>query len=47
MAYKIKKKRKVHTAKWNRCVEDVETKGTAYSPYAVCTKKLGRKSFRK
>jgi len=47
MAYNLKHKRKkIHSAKWDRCVEDVEEKGTAYNPYAVCTSKLKKKSFR-
>lgn len=48
MPYRIKNKRKkIHTAKWDRCVSDVSRKRTAVNPYAVCTKRLGRKSFRK
>jgi hypothetical protein len=45
MAYKIRKRRKVHTTKWDRCVKKVSKKGTAVNPYAVCTKRLGKKSF--
>jgi hypothetical protein len=46
MAYKIKPRRRIHTAKWDSCVKKVGKSGTAYNPYAVCTKRLGRKSFR-
>ena len=35
--------RSVHTAKWDRCVKDVKTKGGASSPYAVCTAMLGER----
>ena len=45
MPYKIKGK--IHTAKWDSCVKDVRKKGTAVNPYAVCTSKLGKKSFLK
>jgi len=40
-----KKKEKVHTKKWDRCVEKVEKKNkennTDYNPYAVCQKSIG------
>lgn len=41
------KRRKVHTAKWDRCVTDVKRKKTVRNPYAVCTKSMGKESFRK
>lgn len=34
-------RRSVHTAKFDRCVEDVKARGGAYDPYAVCTASLG------
>lgn len=46
MAYKIKKRKKVHSAEWDECVKKVKRKGIAYNPYAVCTSSLGKKSFR-
>lgn len=46
MAYKTKRKR-IHTKKWDKCVKDVRAKGTTYNEYAVCTKALGKKSFKK
>ena len=36
--------RSVHTMKWDRCVKDVKAKGTAASPYAVCTSMLGERA---
>jgi hypothetical protein len=46
MAFKIKKPRKrIHSARWDRCVKKVKKQSTAYNPYAVCTARLGRKSF--
>jgi hypothetical protein len=45
MPYKIKGRKRLHSAKWDRCVRKVSRKGTAVSPYAVCTKALGKKSF--
>jgi hypothetical protein len=40
-----KKKEKVHTKKWDRCVKKVEEKNkennTDYNPYAVCQKSIG------
>jgi hypothetical protein len=47
MAYKIRRRKRIHTAKWDRCVKKVKAKGTAVSPYAVCTAKLKGKSFLK
>jgi hypothetical protein len=35
----------VHTAKWDRCVSEVEAKGGA-NAYAVCTAMLGDESFK-
>ena len=32
----------IHTAKWQRCVEDVKAKGSAVNPFAVCTASIGR-----
>jgi len=47
MKYQLKHKRKkIHSAKWDRCVKDVRKKGTAVNEYAVCTSKLKKKSFR-
>jgi hypothetical protein len=34
-----------HTAKWDRCVQQVGTKGGT-NPYAVCTSTLGSGSFK-
>jgi len=45
MLYKIKSKRKVHSARWDRCVKKVARKKSAVNPFAVCTKSLGKKSF--
>jgi hypothetical protein len=47
MAYKIKRRKIIHTAKWDRCVKKVRAKGTAISPYAVCSARLKEKSFLK
>jgi len=47
MAYKLKRRKRVHSAKWDRCVAKVKRKGTSVNPYAVCTSRLGRKSFAK
>lgn len=47
MTYKIRKIRKVHTIKWDRCVKKVNKKGIAVNPVAVCTKRLGKKSYLK
>lgn len=35
-----------HTAKWDRCVEEVKAKGGGADPYAVCTAMLGDDSFK-
>lgn len=40
-------RRKVHTAKFDRCVEKVTAASTVAEPYAVCTQALGKKAFRK
>ena len=40
-------RKKVHTAKWDRCVKDVRKKGTAVDPYAVCTAAMGELAIRK
>jgi hypothetical protein len=45
MAYKIRKQRKWHTKKWERCVKKVKRKSKSVNPFAVCTSRLGRKSF--
>lgn len=46
MAYlKIKRRKRIHTAKWDRCVKKVRAKGTAINPFSVCTKALGKESF--
>ncbi len=37
----------IHTPKWKRCVDKVKAKGSGVNSYAVCTSKLGRKSFLK
>jgi hypothetical protein len=47
MTYKLKRRKKVHSAKWDRCVKKVSKKGTAVNPYAVCTRSLGKKSYAK
>jgi hypothetical protein len=39
--------RRIHTAKFRRCVREVELQGTAKNPYAVCTKALGKEAFLK
>jgi len=36
-----------HSAKWDRCVKDVKRKGSAVSPYAVCTSRVGNPSPRR
>jgi len=41
------KGKRIHTRKWQRCVRKVKRKGKVKSPEAVCTKKLGRKSYLK
>jgi hypothetical protein len=38
--------RKIHTAKWDRCVVGVRKKGIG-NPYAICTASLGKESFLK
>ena len=38
---------KMNPAKFDRCVEKVKKSGSAYSPYAVCTKSVGRNRKRK
>jgi hypothetical protein len=42
-------RKKIHTAKWDRCVKKVRKKSKGkYNPYAVCTAVLGEKgSIRK
>lgn len=47
MKYTIKRKRRIHTAKWDSCVKKVKRKGTAVNPFAVCTSRLGKESFTK
>lgn len=37
---------RLHSAKWRRCVRDVEASGAAVSPYAVCTRALGARALR-
>lgn len=39
--------KKVHTAKWDRCVKEVRKRGTAADPYAVCTAAMGELAVRK
>ncbi len=34
--------KKIHTAKFDRCVKKVKQSGSAVNPYAVCSKSLGR-----
>lgn len=34
---------RVHTAKWDRCVVEVKRRGGAASPQAVCTARLGER----
>lgn len=34
--------RKIHTAKFDRCVREVKRAGTARNAFAVCTQALGR-----
>lgn len=34
-----------HTAKWDRCVRNVEAKGTG-NAYAICTAAMGADSFK-
>ncbi|MCL5733134.1 MAG: hypothetical protein M1334_00515 [Patescibacteria group bacterium] len=36
----------IHTAKWDKCVEDVKSKNSAVNPYAVCTAVLSNESFK-
>lgn len=36
---------KKHSAKWDRCVDDVSKKGDVDSPEAVCTAQLGDDSY--
>lgn len=38
---------KVHTAKFDSCVADLEKKGTVDNPYAVCQASLGKKAIKK
>lgn len=44
---KNKKRKKVHTAKFDRCVMGVKKSKTKANAYAVCTKALGKKAFLK
>lgn len=36
--------KKTHSAKWDRCVEEVRNRGGVDSPEAVCTEQLGDES---
>jgi hypothetical protein len=40
-------RKRVHTAKWDRCVKEVRQRGTAADPYAVCTAAMGELAIRK
>lgn len=40
-------RRKIHTAKWDRCVKDVQKSGVSRNAFAVCTKALGKAGFLK
>ena len=42
--FRVKRKR-IHTAKWDRCVKKVRKQGKAVNPFAVCTKALGKGSY--
>lgn len=43
-----RRRKPIHTARFDRCVEDVKRSGTASNPYAVCSSELGeRKSILK
>jgi hypothetical protein len=39
------KRKRTHTAKWDRCVKAVKKSSKGYNPYAVCTASLGQSSF--
>lgn len=41
-----KRKRKAHTAKFERCVLEVKGKDGKYNPWAVCTKSMKGKIFK-
>lgn len=36
------KRKKVHTARWDRCVGHVKKESPDYDPYAVCTGRMKR-----
>ena len=36
----------IHSAKWDDCIRDVQSKGNAGNAYAVCTAKLGEEAFK-
>ncbi len=36
----------IHTAEWDRCVEDIKRKNPDANAYAVCTAQLGEASFK-
>lgn len=40
------RRRARHSALWDRCVEDIRRRGSAVSPYAVCTASLRELSYR-
>jgi DNA-directed RNA polymerase subunit RPC12/RpoP len=46
-ARRVRTGRRVHSAKWDRCVEAVKAHDGKYNPYAMCTARLGEKSFLK
>jgi hypothetical protein len=37
--------KRTHSAKWDRCVEEVRRRGGVDSPEAVCTAQLGEESY--
>jgi hypothetical protein len=41
------KLKRIHTKKWERCVEKVGARDGKYNAYAVCTASLGEKAFLK
>lgn len=47
MSYKIKKKSKIHTNKFDRCVKKVENRGDPVNPFALCQKSLKEKAIKK
>lgn len=43
MAARKKRRKAVHTARFDECVKDVRRRGAAVDPYAVCEASLGEK----